>query len=57
MKSITRMNVNVVTIEVGIAIELISTIRQSRMNSQTMNEASRLPSSRCSSRAATDALM
>ena len=57
VKSITRMSVNVVTMEVGIAIELISTMRQSRMNSQTMNEASRLPSTRCSSSAATDALM
>ena len=54
VKSIIRMTVNVVMIDVGIAIELIRTMRQSRMKSQTMNEASKLPSTRCSSSAATD---
>ena len=57
LKSIIRMKVNVVMMEVGIAMELISTMRQSRMKSQTMMEASRLPRTRCSSSAATDALM
>ena len=39
------------------AMELISTVRQSRMNSQTMSEASRLPRTRCSSSASTEFLM
>ena len=46
LKSSIRMKVNVVMMDVGMAIELISTIRQSRMKSQTMNEASKLPSNK-----------
>ena len=43
--------------EVGMAMELISTVRQLRMKSQTINEASRLPKTRCSSSDSTEALM
>ena len=57
VKSMARISVKVVMIEVGIAIELMSTLRQSRMNSQTMKDASRLPSTRCSSSDFTEFLM
>ncbi len=57
VKSIARSSVKVVTIEVGMASEAISTVRQSRMNSHTMMEANRLPSTRCSSSALTEFLM
>ncbi len=57
VKSIMRMMVNVVTMEVGIAMELMSTVRQSRMKMKTMTLASRLPISRCSSSAATEFLI
>ena len=57
LKSISFITVNVATMDVGIATELISTMRQSRMNSHTMNDASKLPRTRCSSSAATEALM
>ena len=39
------------------AMELISTVRQLRMNSKTISEASRLPSTRCSSSDFTELLM
>ena len=55
--SIAFMTVNVVMIEVGMAMELISTVRKSRMNSHTMNDASRLPRTKCSSSAFTEFLM
>ena len=35
------MSVNVVMIEVGMAMELMSTVRQSRMKIQTMSDASK----------------
>ena len=54
VKSMMRISVNVVTIDVGIAMELISTMRQSRMKSQTIRDASKLPRIRCSSSAATE---
>ena len=57
VKSITFNTVKVVMIEVGIAIELINTVRQSRMKIQMMSEASKLPSTRCSSSAATEERM
>ena len=47
----------VVMIDVGIAIELIRTLRQSRMKSQTMSDASKLPITRCSSSECTEFLM
>jgi len=55
--SIARITVNVVMIEVGMAMELISTVRRSRMNNHTMKDASRLPRIRCSSRALTELRM
>ena len=57
VKSSIRISVNVVTIDVGIAMDAISTVRQSRMKRKTMTDASRLPMIRCSSRACTEFLM
>ena len=57
VKSMARITVKVVMIEVGMAMELIRTVRQSRMKSQTMSDASKLPSTRCSSSDCTEFLM
>ena len=54
-KSYHFMIVNVAMMEVGMAMEAISTARQLRMKRNTTMLANKLPSSRCSSRASTEA--
>ena len=49
VKSIARINVNVATIEAGMATDAMMTARRFLMKNSTTSEASRLPQIRCSS--------
>ena len=57
VKFIARIRVKAVMMEVGMASDEISTVRQSRKNMNTTTEASREPMMRCSSSASTEARM
>src|SRR5215467_14605247 len=57
VKSIAFNNVKVAIIDVGIAIEAMTTDLTLRIKNKTTSAASRLPNSKCSSRDAIDALM